>query len=272
MGSGLEVGVPSLASFSAFLAMAIVCLLLSLYFYQKSRTIKKLSEARTATIYGKTFSVFDPFSEARRTHHSFFFFLFFSPLSAVIYSFICVFIVFLPLLYAGLLFWPVAAVLCLSLMMVEEALDVRGTVNVYERAFEKGAPLAPGDLSVLSLLKKVTPRLSAYYFLVALLFIASFLVMPYAFSTLLLAWAYSAGFIFGNLSAAAIPFAIIPAGFLFAIAMVTLHVIGRKLEARVFGFSPSGQLISAVSGEVRRKLLYEKMEDALESEPDQETW
>lgn len=198
--------------------------------------------------------------------------MFFSPLSAVIYTLICVFAVLLPLLYAGLLFWPVVAVLCLSLMMVEEALSVGETAKVYEKAFEERAPFSPGDLRVLSILKEVTPRSSTYYFLLALLFIVSFTVMPYAFSTLLLASAYFADSIFGNLSAAAIPFAIFPTSLLLAAAVVTLFIIGRKLKARVFGFPPSGHLTSPVSGEVRRKLLYEKMQEALESDPYETTW
>lgn len=272
MGSGFEVGTPSLSSFSAFLAMAGVCLILSLYFYKKSRTMKEFPKAQTATIYDKTFSVFKPGSETRPTHHSFFFFMLFSPLSAVIYAFICVFAMILPLLYAGLLLWPVLAVMCLSLMMFEEALDVRNTTNLYERAFKKSAPLASGDLRVLSILKRATPRLSTYYFLLALLFVASFIVMPYAFSTLILAWAYFANLIFGNISAAAIPLAIFPTALLFAVALVTLLIIGRKLKARVFGFLPSGRLTSPVSGRVRAQLLYEKMQEVLESDPDETTW
>lgn len=193
-------------------------------------------------------------------------------MSAVIYAFICVFIVFLPLIYAGLVFWPVAAILCLSLMMIEEAVDVRETANAFETASKKAERFAPGDLRVLSILKKVTPRLSIYYFLLALLFAGCFLLLPYAFPTLLLSWTYFAGLISGNVSAAAIPLAIVSTTLSIAGAMVTLFILGRRLKARVFGFPPSDHLTSALSGDIRRRLVYEKMQEVLESDPDEATW
>jgi hypothetical protein len=262
MGSGLEVVTPSLELFAGFLVMAGACLVLSLYFYRKSRALTEGSKSLTAGIFDRTFNVLSLISEHRQTHDSFLFFLFLSPMSAVMYAFIGVFVVLLPLLSMGLLLWPVVAILCLSLMMVEEAIDARETANTFERAFKKDSRFAAGDLRVLSILKKVTARLSTYYFALALLFIAFFTVMPYAFSTLLLAWTYFGNLFFGTLGTAAIPFAIIPTALIFALAMLILFVAGRKLKEMVFGFPPSGHLTSPFSAEVRRRLLTEKLHEA----------
>lgn len=279
MGSILQVGAPSLASFSAFLAMAGMCLILSLYFHLKWRAMRKFHKTLTANIYDKTFSVFNPFPDARRTFHSFLYFALFSPLSAVLWTLIVIYVVLLPVLQAGLILWPVVALLCLSLMMIEEAIEVRKTANVYEKALRKGVPLARGDLAVLSILKNVIPRLIIYYLLLALLFLASFIVMPYILSTVLLAWAYFAYIIFSNASVAAnaqtllaVPVAMLLTASFLAVVWVALSTLGRVAKKRVFGFLSSGMLTSPVSGSVRRQILYEKMGEVLESYPDKIDW
>jgi hypothetical protein len=272
MDKRLEVGTPSLASFSAFLVMAGACLVLSLYFYRKSRALAKFPESPATGVFDRTFSVFSLASAARQTHHSFLFFLFLSPMSAMIFAFICVFVVLLPFISMGLLLWSIAVAACLSLMMVEEALDARETANTFVRASEEGSPFASGDLRVLSILRRVIPRLVKYYLFLSLLFLISFIAMPYIFSTLLLAWTYMASLVFGTVSVTAIPFAFIPTALILASAMIILFITGRRLKAVVFGFPPSGHLTSTIGGEIRRRLLYEKLHDALESRPEEETW
>jgi len=258
-------------------------LILSLYFSLKWRAMRKFHKTLTANVYDKTFSVFNPFPETRRTYHGFLYFALFSPLSAVLWALIVIYVVLLPVLEAGLILWPILAVLCLSLMMIEEAIEAREIANVYEKALTKGAPLARGDLALLSILKNVIPRLIIYYLLLGSLFLASFIVMPHIFSTLLLAWAYFGNIFFSNASLAtseAFPVVMLLTAVFFAVVWVTLSTLGRIAKKRLFGFLPSSapvgevstRFTSAVSGSVRALILSEKMGDLLESYPDKIDW
>lgn len=274
MASILQLETPFLASFSVLLIMTGMSLVLSLSFYLKSRSTRKLAKDLTVGIFDRTFNVFDPFSHPRRTFHSYLFFIIFSPLVAFSWTFILVFVVFLRIFQAGLLLAPIALIMSLGLMMLDEAHEIYQNASILENAVKKGTSLGNGDIAVLSFAKITLRRLSAYYLVLAVCFTACFLVIPHVFPAMLWMFAYAVGnlasitTINGSFDVLA-PFV---ASFFFAISTLAVFVIARKIKARILDSSPPGSLTSATSAEIRRKITYERQDQILDSDPEEMTW
>jgi hypothetical protein len=266
-----QIDAPSIASFSILLAMSAITLALSILFYLKSRAVKKLPKGLRASVFSRTFNVFDPFPEKRRTFHSYLFFLAFSPLVAFAWTFFLVFIVFLKVFQAGLITGFILFAVCLNLMMTSEAFEIYANIGKLLNAVRSGTSLGRGDLAVLYFTKKSLNKLSAYYLVLTGLFTASFFAAPYVFPMFLVAFAYIVGAITAA-TGATLFLAPIFVVFLFAIITVAVFILARKLRALVFNFPQSGALTSAGSADARRRLLYEKRYEAMEADPGEMTW
>jgi hypothetical protein len=266
-----QIDAPSIASFSILLAMSGVTLALSILFHLKSRAVKRLPKALKASIFSRTFNVFNPFPEKRRTFHSYLFFLIFSPLVAFSWTFFLVFIVLMKVFQAGLIMGFVLFVVCLNLMMTSEAFEIYANISKLLNAARSGTSLGRGDMVVLYFTKKSLTKLSAYYLVLTGLFTASFFAAPYVFPMFLLAFANFVGAITAA-TASTLFLAPIFAVFLFSIVAMTVFILARKLRALVFDFPPSGALTSAGSANARMKLLYERRYEAMEADPGEMTW
>lgn len=267
----LQIVTPSLASFSILLIMSIISLALSISFYLKSRAVKKLPTDLRASIFCRTFNVFNPFPEKRRTFHSYLFFLVLSPLVAFSWTFILVFIVLLRVFEAGLITGFILFGICLNLMMMSEASEIYQNASKLLNAVESGTKLGRGDLTVLYITKKTLSKLGTYYLILTGLFTASFFAAPYVFPTFLMGFAHVVGAIVTT-TASALFFAPILAVSMFTIVMMAAFVLARELRAVVFNFPPSGALTSATSANTRRSLTYENLNKVMESDPDEITW
>jgi len=267
----LQIDTPSLASFSILIAMSAITLALSILFYLKSRTVNKLPRDLRASIFSRTFNVFNPFPEKRRTFHSYLFFLVFSPLVAFSWTFFLVFIVLLKVFQAGLITGVILFVVCLNLMMTSEAFEIYANISKLLNAAKSGTSLGRGDMTVLYFARKSLSKLSVYYLVLTGLFTASFFAAPYVSPVLLVAFANIVGAI-TTATASTLFLAPISAVFLFSIVMMAVFILARKLRALVFNFPPSGALTSAGSADARRRLLYEKRYEAMEADPGEMTW
>ena len=183
----LQIDTPSLASFSILLIMSAVSIALSILFHLKSRAVKKLPRNLKASIFYRTFNVFDPFPDKKRIFHSYLFFLVFSPLVAFSWTFILVFIVILRAFQAGLITAFVLFAICLNLMMISEASEIYQNASRFLKAVKSGTNLGRGDLAILRITKKTLGKLGAYYLILAGLFAASFFAAPYVFPMFLMA-------------------------------------------------------------------------------------
>jgi hypothetical protein len=267
----LQIDAPSLASFSILIAMSAITLALSIMFHWKSCAVKKLPKDLKASIFSRTFNVFNPFPEKRKTFHSYLFFLVFSPLVAFSWTFFLVFIVLLKVFQAGLITGLILFVVCLNLMMTSEAFEIYANISKLLNAARSGTSLGRGDLVILHFTRKSLSKLSVYYLVLSGVFIASFFVAPYVSPMLLVAFAYIVGAITA-VTASTLFLAPISAVFLFSLVIMAVFVIARKLRSLVFNFPPSGALTSAGSADARRRLLYEKQFEAMEADPGEMTW
>jgi len=267
----LQIEAPSLVSFSILLAMGAVSLALSILFYLKSRAVKKLPKDLRATVFSRTFNVFNPFPEKRRTFHSYLFFLIFSPLMAFSWTFFLVFIVIMRVFQAGLIMGFVLFVVSLNLMMTSEAFEIYAAISRLLNAVRSGTSLGRGDMAVLYFTKKSLNKLSAYYLVLTGLFTASFFVAPYVSPMFLVAFANIVAAITA-VAASTLFLAPIIAVFLFSIVTMAVFILARRLRALVFDFLPSGALTSAGSADARRRMLYERRYEAIEADPGEMTW
>jgi len=266
-----QIDTPSLASFSILIAMSAIALTLSILFYLKSRAVKKLPKDLRANIFSRTFNVFNPFPEKRRTFHSYLFFLVFSPLVAFSWTFFLVFIVILKVFQAGLIVGFVLFVVCLNLMMTSEAFEIYANTSRLLKAASSGTSLGRGDMMILRFAEKSLSKLSFYYLILTGLFAASFFAAPYVAPIALVAFANIVGAI---TTATASTFFLAPifAVLFFTMLVMTIFILARKLRALVFNFPPFGALTSAGSANARRRLLYEKRYEAMEADPGEMTW
>jgi hypothetical protein len=266
-----EVDVPYLASFSVLFAMGGICLALSLLFRLKSRALKRLPKNVAPNVFDKTFSVFNPYPDKKETIGMLASSIALSPLLVFVMVMILTFTVMLRLLEMGLMLSLSIGIVCLGLMMVAEASETRMNANSIMKAIRNGDELANGDLTVLSLVKELLPKLTAYYLCLGTVLVASSLTLSYLIPAFFFAFSQFIGALVGTTMFAGI-LAPILASSLCAISGLMLFVASRTIESKVFGLQPSGLLTSPFSASVRVGIIKEKLAHVLDSKPEEATW
>ncbi len=270
MGSIFQFDAQILESFSVFLAMGCLCLFFSSYFFVKRRSVRKLPKNLKVNVFDKTFSVFD-ISSKKKVIQGFGYFLLLSPLVAFTGTFFFVFIVILNFIGAGLVLGLVLLIFSLGVLMIEEASEIRGSCNTFITAVKEGKGLGAGDFAIMSLVDDASRRLIVYYLLLGGIFFATFLWAPLVFPVALTMFVRLVDLIVGVSNTTQL-FAPIMTALLFALAAVGLFIAARRLKARILGFPSANSLLSAFSASIRTRILYEKLGDALEAKPEEETW
>jgi uncharacterized membrane protein len=210
--------------------------------------MKKIPKSLAATIFDRTFNVFDPFPERRRTIRSDFFFFLFSPLMSFVWVFIIVFVALLPIIEAGFVGDLAILVLCLGPMMINEATEAYSCANILTKAAERHISFGQGDISVLLILEKTIRKMSAYYLLLSLLSCALFFAMPYMFPAMMLAFSQFINLMVGATIGIPIiaPFA---AAVLFILFSLAIFETAKRVKVALFGFPPSHLSDSETSDE-----------------------
>ena len=263
--------VPYLASFSVLLTMGCICLALSLSFHLKSRSLKRLPKKLAPNVFDKTFSVFNPYPDKRKPLGSIASALVLSPLLVFVAVMIFTFTVILKLLEMGLMLSLCMAIVCLGLMMVAEASETRTNANSLMNAVRGGDELAKGDLIVLSLVKELLPKLSAYYLFLGTVLVVSSLTVPYLIPAFFFVFSQFIGAVVGTAMFAGI-LAPTFAGGLLAVAVFMVFAVARSIRSKVFGLYPSGGLTSAWSASARMAITTEKLAGVFDSKPEEATW
>ncbi len=214
------------------LAMGCLAFAISLFFRLKSRAVKRIPDSLAASIFSKTFNVFDPYQERRRIIHSFLFILpilvFFAAFGAMIGM--------LKLLEYGFLLSLFMVIICLNLIVVEVAPEVYGDSNSFLNAFERRTELGVGDVKVLNSLRRALPRLSNYYLGLSIVFVALAATFDYVWSLML--WslasamrpAFETGVAVAELSGWLI--SLFVTIFLFAGTLVLIQLVLRRVKSK----------------------------------------
>jgi hypothetical protein len=173
-----------LVQFLLLSAISCFSLLLSLSFYLKSRALRRVSENSSISVYNKTFNVISPYPGHRQSMYSAWFLL---PFACGILAFVLA-VAMWKVFEMGLVTVFVAFIIWLGLLMVDSAVEIYRSANIFIKAIKGKVDLGKGDLVALLFLKKTMPRLSAYYLWIAVgFFVFSFMasqVVPTALSLL----------------------------------------------------------------------------------------
>ena len=218
------------ASLTIF-AMSCLALSLSVIFRSKFRALNSLPRDLSASVFNKTFVVFNPYSGQRRIIHNYLLISAFIAGSAA--GLISLFLFFM--VAAGFALSIFAVLTALNLMVVDDAFEVHENAKIFLNAIRNGSELGVGDLNVLSHLKILTRKLSYYYFGVAMFLLVLSMLLPYIFYPALLAFCQVIELMIQASSIAGVvswQFAV----FLFSLFIVFFELFVIKVKGRIFKF------------------------------------
>jgi len=239
-----------MASF-VLVVMGCISLAFSLSLYSKSRDIKKLPKNLSVSVFDKTFNVFDPYPSRRKVIHSFIWL-------GGIFAFVLAFLSAIKIFEMNLLLGVFALFLSLSLLMIEEGFEIHQNAGILIKAVKNRTSLGNGDISALFMVKLILPKLSAYYLLLAAIFYASSMVLPYIISAFLFALANFAGTAF-ELAVPASSFAPYFPLLLFVVVTVIIQITAGKVKSKLFDFSQSESLVSRYKDFERMRVYVNKL-------------
>ena len=165
----------SLMSFAVLIAMCTLSLTMSLLMRRKLRDVCRLPRELPATVFDKTFNVFDPYSERKRILGASSMF----PVIIILSSLAFGGFVATKMIEAGMTAGFTILIVCLSMMMFDEASEIRKNADVFVNAVRKGTELGQGDIFAFSVVKKGTAKLFRYYLAMAITLFAGAVALPY---------------------------------------------------------------------------------------------
>jgi hypothetical protein len=220
----------------ALAAMGVVASVLAFVFRMRLRKLTAVSRNAEATVFSRTFMVFDPFEKKTILHRFLPLFMMMPFIGAMVLG-----VMLLLLVSSGLLLALLVVVVSVGLMTVGESFEAHTESKLLIRAMKNGDRLGTGDIRLLEVTKMILPRLTFYYVVLAAFLFVLAAVFPFAwtdvllYSTILFGFAIQMGSIGG------------PAGWmvslgLYALIIVGLQVLVTLVKNRLFGYrlEPSG--------------------------------
>jgi hypothetical protein len=204
---------------------------MSLFLHLKNHALVRLPGNLCAEVHDRTFSVFDPYPEQRSLRHSYLGLVLIVALVgpwAVAY-------VTLTILAMDLALGLAAFIFCMALMMFDEAFEVYKNAGMLVKAIDSRVRFGVGDLAVLSVVKRILPKLRAYYILLSVAFFASAVALPFVVPAAIMALAQVATAVI-DFSAPVGVLAAYVTVLVFAAAEVIVYVVARKAKSRILGF------------------------------------
>ncbi len=215
-----------------------VSILLSTLFDRKSRALNKLSQRINLNVFDKTFNILNPYAPTQKTINS----VMFWPI-AIMVLFAVFAITFAKLFETGIALGFVILIGSISLMMVDEAIEMNSTANLFSKALAARTGFGKGDVVALDLLRKTMPKLRKYYVLLAAVFIVSAMVLPYILQLAVNALTETMGTVMATTSILGVisPYLSL---LVFAVIVTIIAVTAGKIRTKAFGFGPSATLTS----------------------------
>jgi hypothetical protein len=150
-------------------------LALAILFRLRFRRLSGLPKDPSASIFDKTFVIFNPYSDQKRSIHRLLAFL---PFIAFAVTFGLLALAW-KMLESGLILSFFIIIVGLNLIFVEEAPEVYINSKILLKAVRDEANLGAGDVKVFHLLKEAATKLSNYYFGLSMLLIIFTATLPY---------------------------------------------------------------------------------------------
>ena len=217
--------------YSSLTLVATGCLALSLsiLFHLRSRVLNNLPRNLSATVFSRTFTVFDPYPQQTKVVHSLMLAL---PFVAFFVT-VGLTLVVWEILASGLILSVLTLVISLNLIVIEEAPEVYTNSSTFIKAIRSGTSLATGDLKALRLIKNLAAKLSKYYLGLAIFLVTSSVALPYIW--IAVPWLFSQLIDLITRSSSPNQIAILPiAVILTALSLLILQLLAFKIKNRIF--------------------------------------
>lgn len=213
------------------LAMGCVTLGLSIFFRLKFHAVSSVPKSLSASVFSKTFNVFNPYPERRKVIHNFLVALpllvFFASLGFILSVW--------KLFEYGLMLSFFILIVSLNLMLFEVAEEIIQNTKIFINAVRCGASFGVGDLKVFQAVRKTLPRLSNYYLGLTIFFVVFAVILSYVWYSVLWFFARFIGFIV-EASAVAGPVGWQVAGFLFTLTVVIIQILVWKIKGNLLSY------------------------------------
>lgn len=230
---------------AALAAMGVVASVLAFVFRMRLGKLTVVSRNAEATVFSRTFMVFDPYEKKTILHRFLPLFMTMPFIGAMVLG-----VMFLLLVSSGLLLALLVVVVSVGLMTVGESFEAYTESKLLIKAMKNGDGLGTGDIRLLEVTKMILPRLTFYYVVLAVFLFVLAAVFPFAwaevllYSMMLFAFAIQMGSIGG------------PAGWmvslgLYALIIVGLLVLVTLVKNRLFGYRLESSGVKQL-GSVRR--------------------
>jgi hypothetical protein len=244
---------PFLVSSFVLVSMGCVSALFALSLRRKLRAIERFPKNLSAEVFDKTFNVFDPYPDRRKTVSSHIGLLIFL---AVYGPFIFFSFVVMQVIEAGLVLGGVILIVSLGLLMIDETLEIGKNADAFTAAVRKGVGFGKGDMTTLLVLKRTLPKLRNYHTALAALFFISSLGVPFIVDSLLQATAQLASTMFSLATTLRfLPiFGLIVALLLFAAVLVTIQFATGTVKNKILGFPSSEHIDETSLGRTRERM------------------
>lgn len=214
----------------ALAAMGVIASALAFVFRRRLRRLSAVSGGSEATVFHRTFMVFDPYEKKKTVFHRFLPLMMMMPIAGCMVLAMMLFFA----ISSGLLLALLVVVVGLSLMTVGESVETYSESKLLINAIESGSELGVGDVRLLNFMKALLPRLVYYYLALAVLMFVSATAFPIVWSNMLLYFAQVFGFVLqvsGILGVAGWFVCLILYGSIIAV----LYVTATSAKNRLFG-------------------------------------
>lgn len=213
----------------ALVVLGVGALGLFFVFRRRFSRLTIVSRGSVANVFNRTFVVFDPYSRKAIIHR----FLSLLPFVPLVLGWSMAVLV-LVIINAGLLLTLLVSIVGLSLIVIEESVEALDESKLLIRAIEGGSSFGVGDVRLLTLTKRLLPRLSRYYLGLSVCFFVLAGVLPFVWEQFML----GLGLFLGSLVLASAVLG--PIGWLlglglYAGALTVLFFLVTVAKSRIFG-------------------------------------
>jgi len=170
-----------ISSSIALLISSCLSLSISYLLRQKLRIIENLPSDLKVEIFDRSFVVFDPYPERRRSIRN-------------VSSFLIIFISVIGIILAAI-FWVVlkygfalslfVTVAFLNLIFPDDLAEIYNNAGKIIKAVKNEEKLGSGDLAGLHLLKNILPKMSRYYFYLSAMLLTCAAILPFVWNTII---------------------------------------------------------------------------------------
>jgi hypothetical protein len=219
---------------ATLVVMGSIALALAVFLRLRFNKLKGLSKNSRASVFDKSFVVFDPYGRKTIFHR----FLSLLPFVPMVLGFGMA-VLLLVIIDSGLLLTLLVLVMGLGLIVVEELPETYDESDVLVKAIQGGSSLGVGDLKLLQLTKRLLPRLSSYYLGLSVFLFALAAVLPVVWSSVLWYFGASVGLLIQasepagpvGWMAGVLLYAAVIAVFIFLVTMAKNRIFGHETES-----------------------------------------